>query len=122
VYNNEYLLVLVHCTQTYTNPETHRIVMENEHLLPKYDSFPPNVNNVATPRPAGDSDNDGIGPRYCPSLYLKVKRFAKRDRHIVWLEPEGLAHRTNLVYPVWLINERLNLLLICVPTLVICVL
>ena len=72
--------------------------MENEHLLPKYDSFPPNVNSVAAPRPAGESD--GIGPRYCPSLYLKVKRFAHRERHIVWLEPEGLPERTNLVYPV----------------------
>mmetsp|Transcript_21715 Transcript_21715/g.36533 ORF Transcript_21715/g.36533 Transcript_21715/m.36533 type:complete len:652 (+) Transcript_21715:153-2108(+) len=91
---------LVHCTQTFTNAETHRIVMANEHLLPKYDSFPPNMNHV--PRPAGDSESDGIGPRYCPSLYLKVKRFAKRNRHIVWLEPEGLASRTNLVYPAGL--------------------
>jgi tRNA uridine 5-carboxymethylaminomethyl modification enzyme len=90
----------VHCTQTYTNAETHRIVLANEHLLPTYDSFPPNVNNIDTPKPAGEKDSDGIGPRYCPSLYLKVKRFAGRDRHVVWLEPEGLPGRSNLVYPV----------------------
>ena len=89
----------MHCTQTYTNPETHRIVMDNEHLLPSYDSFPPNINKVPTPAPTAEG-SDGIGPRYCPSLYLKVKRFSQRNRHVVWLEPEGLPGRTNLVYPV----------------------
>lgn len=92
---------LVHCTQTYTNPETHRIVMDNEHLLPSYDSFPPNINKVPTPAPTAEG-SDGIGPRYCPSLYLKVKRFSQRNRHVVWLEPEGLPGRTNLVYPAGL--------------------
>lgn len=71
----------ISCSLTYTNQNTHKIVMDNEHLLPQYDG----------------RDGKGNGPRYCPSLYMKVKRFPTRERHIVWLEPEGLT--TNLVYP-----------------------
>lgn len=44
------------CSMTHTNENTHKIVMENEHLLPKYDG----------------RDGKGVGPRYCPSLYMKV--------------------------------------------------
>lgn len=72
---------LIECAKTYTNAETHQIVMDNQHLLPDYDS----------------GDGAGIGPRYCPSLFKKVQRFSDRDRHIIWLEPEGL--NTHLVYP-----------------------
>jgi tRNA uridine 5-carboxymethylaminomethyl modification enzyme len=72
---------LVHCHQTATNDETHRLVLEYEHLLPQYDGL----------------DGKGNGPRYCPSLYKKVQRFPERGSHNCFLEPEGL--NTNVVYP-----------------------
>ncbi len=71
----------IECAKTYTHAGTHNIVMENQHLLPDYDS----------------GGGAGIGPRYCPSLFKKVQRFPDRDRHIVWLEPEGLD--SDVVYP-----------------------
>jgi tRNA uridine 5-carboxymethylaminomethyl modification enzyme len=72
---------LVHCHQTTTNDETHRLVLEYEHLLPQYDGL----------------EGKGNGPRYCPSLYKKVQRFPERGSHNCFLEPEGL--NTNIVYP-----------------------
>lgn len=80
---------LVQCGMTRTTPETHAIVMENEHLLPHYDG----------------KDGDGIGPRYCPSLHMKVKRFPEKDTHLIWLEPEGIGGGvvdtgvSKLIYP-----------------------
>lgn len=72
----------IQCHMTYTNPDTtHQIVNESMHLAPEFDS---------------GEDGLGQGPRYCPSLEVKVKRFPDR-RHHIWLEPEGL--RTPLVYP-----------------------
>lgn len=72
---------LIDCYQTATNEETHRMVMQYAHLLPQYDGL----------------DGKGNGPRYCPSIYKKVERFAERKSHNSFLEPEGL--NTHIVYP-----------------------
>jgi tRNA uridine 5-carboxymethylaminomethyl modification enzyme len=72
---------MIDCYQTATNEETHRLVMEYEHLLPQYDGM----------------EGKGNGPRYCPSIYKKVQRFPERNGHNCFLEPEGL--KTDLVYP-----------------------
>ena len=64
----------VSCYVTYTTPETHEIIRANLHRSPLY---------------AGTIK--GIGPRYCPSIEDKVVRFADKDRHQIFLEPEGLA-------------------------------
>ncbi|OGW29392.1 MAG: tRNA uridine-5-carboxymethylaminomethyl(34) synthesis enzyme MnmG [Nitrospirae bacterium GWC2_42_7] len=61
------------CYITYTNPETHRIIKDNIGLSAMY-----------------SGKITGIGPRYCPSIEDKVVRFAERERHQVFLEPEGL--------------------------------
>lgn len=60
------------CYLTYTNEETHRIILENIHLSPMY-----------------SGEIKGTGARYCPSIEDKVKRFADKDRHQLFLEPEG---------------------------------
>ena len=65
-------------TLTYTNQRTHDIVLEHAHELPAYES----------------GGGKGAGPRYCPSLHVKVERFPERDAHVVWLEPEGLDTTT----------------------------
>lgn len=61
------------CYVTYTNRETHRIIRENIGLSAMY-----------------SGKITGIGPRYCPSIEDKVVRFFERERHQVFLEPEGL--------------------------------
>ena len=61
------------CYLTYTTEETHRIIRENIHRAPMY---------------AGTIH--GTGARYCPSIEDKIMRFADKDRHQLFLEPEGL--------------------------------
>lgn len=61
------------CYITYTNNETHKIIKDNLDRSPLY-----------------GGRIKGIGPRYCPSIEDKVVRFAERERHQVFLEPEGL--------------------------------
>ena len=69
----------VSCWLTYTNEETHKIIMDNIDRSPLY-----------------SGDIQGTGPRYCPSIEDKVVRFADKDRHQVFIEPEGLY--TNEMY------------------------
>ena len=61
------------CYLTYTNPETHRIILENLHRSPMY-----------------DGTISGVGPRYCPSIETKIVRFADKQRHQLFIEPCGL--------------------------------
>ncbi|KAJ2848817.1 Mitochondrial Translation Optimization, partial [Coemansia erecta] len=68
------------CYQTRTTPEAHEIIRSN---------FDKSIHIRETVR----------GPRYCPSLESKIKRFSDKQSHVVWLEPEGLAEHTDLVYP-----------------------
>ena len=70
----------ISCGITWTTPETHAIIEENIEQSAVYSGA------IA-----------GRGPRYCPSIEDKVNRFADRDRHQVFLEPEGLDDHT--VYP-----------------------
>ena len=66
---------------TYTTKDTHDIIRKALHLVPTF------LGN----------EGKGQGPRYCPSIEGKIRRFADRDSHRIWLEPEGLS--THLVYP-----------------------
>ncbi|MGI9522821.1 MAG: tRNA uridine-5-carboxymethylaminomethyl(34) synthesis enzyme MnmG [Hyphomicrobiaceae bacterium] len=68
------------CHITATTPETHAIVRENIEKSAMY-----------------SGQIEGVGPRYCPSIEDKIMRFADRERHQIFLEPEGLE--SELVYP-----------------------
>ncbi|CZF85213.1 tRNA uridine-5-carboxymethylaminomethyl(34) synthesis enzyme MnmG [Grimontia kaedaensis] len=70
----------VPCYITYTNEKTHDVIRSNLDRSPMY---------------AGVIE--GIGPRYCPSIEDKVMRFADKDKHQIFVEPEGLT--TNELYP-----------------------
>ena len=61
------------CYLTYSTAETKRIILENKHLAPIY-----------------NGTINGVGPRYCPSIEDKVVRFADKERHQIFLEPESV--------------------------------
>lgn len=69
----------VSCWLTYTNEETHQIIKENLHRSPLFSGA-----------------IEGTGPRYCPSIEDKVVKFADKNRHQVFIEPEG--EYTNEMY------------------------
>ena len=69
----------VSCWLTYTNPTTHEIIRQNLHRSPMYSGV-----------------IEGTGPRYCPSIEDKVVKFAEKERHQIFIEPEGL--NTNEMY------------------------
>lgn len=69
----------VPCYLTYTNPKAHQIILDNLERSPLY-----------------TGEVVGTGPRYCPSIETKVMRFSDKDRHQIFIEPEGL--NTNEMY------------------------
>jgi len=68
------------CYITYTNKKTHEVISNNLHKSPLY-----------------SGEIKGVGPRYCPSIEDKIVKFPDKDRHQVFLEPEGL--NTYEIYP-----------------------
>lgn len=77
--NDEIQIDQVPCWLTYTNEETHKVIRENFSRSALF-----------------GGQIEGIGARYCPSIEDKVKRFADKDRHQIFIEPEGLS--TDEVY------------------------
>ena len=70
----------ISCYMTYTSSQTHKVIQDNIHRAPMY-----------------SGQIQSKGPRYCPSIEDKIMRFADKDRHQIFLEPEGLDDHT--VYP-----------------------
>ena len=70
----------ISCRMTYTNEEVHKIISKNIKRSAIY-----------------SGSIQGVGPRYCPSIEDKIKKFADKKRHQIFLEPEGLSDNT--IYP-----------------------
>ena len=70
--DEDYLKDQVPCWLTYTNAESHEIIQNNLHRAPMFSGIV-----------------KGVGPRYCPSIEDKIVRFADKERHQLFLEPEG---------------------------------
>ena len=71
--NHEKLENKISCYIGYTNAETHKVILENIHRSAMY-----------------SGKIEGVGPRYCPSIEDKVKRFSDKPRHQLFIEPMGL--------------------------------
>ena len=74
--SHEWPMPQVPCYITYTNEQTHQVIRDNLHRSPLY-----------------SGRIKGIGPRYCPSIEDKVVRFSDKERHQIFLEPEGIDSR-----------------------------
>lgn len=70
----------ISCYMTYTSEKTHQVIRDNLHRAPMY-----------------SGQIKSVGPRYCPSIEDKIVRFADKERHQIFLEPEGLDDPT--IYP-----------------------
>ncbi|WP_242258716.1 tRNA uridine-5-carboxymethylaminomethyl(34) synthesis enzyme MnmG [Streptococcus thoraltensis] len=77
--DEDYITDQVDCWLTYTNEESHELIKENLHRAPMFSGVV-----------------KGVGPRYCPSIEDKIVRFADKERHQLFLEPEG--RNTDEVY------------------------
>lgn len=77
--NDSYSSLDLPCYLTYTNEKTHKIIRDNIHRSPLY-----------------NGSIKSVGPRYCPSIEDKVMRFADKDRHQIFIEPE--SNFTNEMY------------------------
>jgi tRNA uridine 5-carboxymethylaminomethyl modification enzyme len=78
--NDKISVPQISCFITYTNSKTHEVIQKNIHKSAMYGGH-----------------IEGAGPRYCPSIEDKIHRFADKERHQIFLEPEGLD--SDLVYP-----------------------
>jgi len=78
--NNEIKVPQIHCFITYTNQKTHEVIKNNLQKSAMYGGY-----------------IEGVGPRYCPSIEDKIHRFFDKERHQIFLEPEGL--NSDLIYP-----------------------
>ena len=74
---------LTSCYLTYTNANTHKVILDNLSRAPMF-----------------NGEISSVGPRYCPSIETKIVRFADKDRHQIFIEPEGMGTREYYVQGV----------------------